>query len=72
MNILKNICKATGAELVNIYDLGQDSALKGTIGMTRTGADSTSWQVTTTGEAAHPGDAGMAKIASRIEDKLGY
>ena len=72
MGILKNICNATGAELVNIYDLGQDATLKGTMGMTRTGTDGTTWQVTNSGEAAHPGDAGMAKIASRIEDKLGY
>lgn len=72
MTMLQAICDATGAELVNIFDLSQNSANKGSMGLTRTGLDGTTWQVTNPGEALHPGDVGMKLIAERIEATLDY
>ena len=72
MTMLQEICDATGAELVNIFDLRQNSANKGSLGLTRKGLDGTTWQVTNPGEASHPGDAGMKLIAERIEATLDY
>lgn len=62
---IHNACLAAGATHININDLNT-KANQSSIGATRTGLDGKSWQVVISGEALHPGDAGMKAIADRL------
>lgn len=64
---IKSATSANGAVMVDITEYRSIASNQSYIGATRTGLDGTSWQVTTQGEASHPGDAGMLKIAQKIE-----
>ncbi|MFP1610740.1 hypothetical protein ACLCDT_08215 [Leuconostoc suionicum] len=64
---IKSATTSNGAILVDITEYRSITSNQSYIGATRTGLDGTSWQVTTQGEALHPGDAGMLKIAQKIE-----
>ncbi|MGJ3806466.1 SGNH/GDSL hydrolase family protein [Lactiplantibacillus argentoratensis] len=67
---LKEACQAAGATQIDITDIARMSDTKSYIGATRTGEDGTSWTVTSSGEAAHPGDKGMQLIADRVIESI--
>ncbi|WP_139008628.1 SGNH/GDSL hydrolase family protein [Lactococcus lactis] len=72
INLIKNACLDRGALFVDITAYKNDAQYKGTMGATRTGVDGTSWTVTNPGEALHPGDLGMQKIAEAVEETLNF
>jgi hypothetical protein len=67
---IRNGCKKTGAEFIDISDLNtvQNQSFVGATYIDGTGATMT---ITTQGEATHPGDSGMLAIANRISYTLG-
>lgn len=72
INLIKTACLDRGALFVDITAYKNDAQYKGTMGATRTGVDGTSWIVTNPGEALHPGDLGMKKIAETVEAALNF
>lgn len=72
INLIKTACIDRGAIFVDITAYKDDSKYKGTIGAKRTGIDGTTWTVTNPGEALHPGDLGMQKIAETVEESLNF
>jgi len=72
INLIKTACLARGALFVDITAYKDDAKYKGTMGATRTGIDGTTWTVTNPGEALHPGDLGMQKIAEVVEEALNF
>ena len=71
MEMIRRVCEKTGTELVDITQFNSNQQFKGKIGMERTGIDGSTWIVDNTGEASHPGDLGMQKIAEKIIEKIG-
>lgn len=69
---IKAVTKNNGALFADITPFRNDVTNKSYIGATRTGLDNVSWTVTSQGEADHPGDAGMLKIASTIESLFSF
>lgn len=67
---LKEACQAAGATQIDITDIARMSDTKSYIGAKRTGTDGTTWTVTSSGEAAHPGDKGMQLIADRVSEAI--
>ncbi|MDA3795860.1 SGNH/GDSL hydrolase family protein [Lactobacillus delbrueckii] len=72
INLIKTACLDRGALFVDITAYNHDVQYKGTMGATRTGIDGTTWTVTNPGEALHPGDLGMQKIAEAVEEALNF
>ncbi|MGL3695824.1 SGNH/GDSL hydrolase family protein [Lactiplantibacillus plantarum subsp. plantarum] len=69
---VKTACSTQNATFVDITSIANQSGARSTLGATRTGTDGTSWQITSTGEAAHPSDLGMQLIAEKIEQYLEF
>ncbi|MFZ2380125.1 hypothetical protein [Leuconostoc falkenbergense] len=72
INLIKTACLDRGALFVDITAYKDDDQYKGKMGATRTGIDGTTWTVTNPGEALHPGDLGMQKIAEAVEEALNF
>lgn len=66
LNLVKQICQATGAEFVDITAYKDDKQYQSYIGAKRKGIDGTEMTVTEQGVALHPGDLGMQKISEKI------
>lgn len=58
---------ANGGVVADVTEYRNVVANQSFIGATRTGLDGVAFQVTSQGEASHPGDTGMIKIAQKIE-----
>lgn len=72
ISLIKAACLDRGALFVDITAYKDDAQYKGKMGATRTGIDGTTWTVTNPGEAMHPGDLGMQKIAETVEGALNF
>lgn len=72
INLIKTACLDRGALFVDITAYNHDAQYKGTMGARRTGIDGTTWTVTNPGEALHPNDLGMQKIAEAVEEALNF
>lgn len=72
INLIKTACLDRGALFVDITAYNHDEKYKSTMGARRTGIDGTTWTVTNPGEALHPGDLGMQKIAEAVEEALNF
>lgn len=65
-------CADTGATFVDITPYNSDPSNKSYVGAVRTGTDGSSWTVSSTGEAAHPGDAGHQLIGQAVINQFGF
>lgn len=72
INLIKTACLDRGALFVDITAYNHDAQYKSTMGARRTGIDGTTWTVTNPGEALHPNDLGMQKIAEAVEEALNF
>lgn len=66
MGEIKKAVENNGGLLVDITEHRNDTSYQSYIGATRTGLDGVAFQVTSQGEASHPGDTGHKYIAEEI------
>ena len=66
MGEIKTAVENNGGLLADITEHRNDTAYQSYIGATRTGLDGVSFQVSSQGEASHPGDLGHKVIADTI------
>lgn len=68
---IADVCKQTGSEFINISDI-RNSETEGKIGDVITLSDGSTYTITDSGSASHPGNKGHLGIANRIAYSCGW